>query len=76
MATLETQYENYLKENPNSDISFEMWKQFIHLNNLKLTKMKMSEKDIELIMSKIDSPDEPNDKLKKAFLKYKETIKK
>jgi uncharacterized protein (DUF1778 family) len=76
MATLETQYENYLKENPNSDVSFETWKQFIHLSNLKLSEMKMSEKDIELIISKINSPDEPNDELKRAFLRYKETIKK
>jgi hypothetical protein len=76
MATLETQYKNYLKKNPNSDISFEMWKQFVHLSNLELPRIKLSEKDIELIMSKIDSPDEPNDELKKAFLKYKETTKK
>jgi uncharacterized protein (DUF1778 family) len=75
MATLETQYKNYLKDNPNSDVSFETWKQFIHLTNLKLPEMKMSEKDVELIMSKIDSPDEPNDELKKAFLKYKENFK-
>ena len=34
MTTLNTQYKNYLKQNPNSTISFEEWEK-IFLDNLK-----------------------------------------
>jgi len=35
MATLQTQYKNYLKENPDSTISFEDWEKNIFLEKLK-----------------------------------------
>lgn len=35
MATLQTQYKNYLKENPNSNITFEEWEKNIFLEKLK-----------------------------------------
>jgi hypothetical protein len=44
MATLETQYKNFLLENPNSKITFEEWKEWLgkqleeELKRLKLDK--------------------------------------
>lgn len=71
MATLETQYKNYLKSHPDSGVTFEYWKENLHLLNLDMTKIDLSEKDIEIFMSKIESPDPPNEELKRAFSEYK-----
>ena len=35
MSTLETQYKNYLKENPNSKLTFEEWQIQIHIPIIK-----------------------------------------
>lgn len=45
MATLETQYENYLLENPTKEITFEEWKDNILLSEAELDLLK---KKIEL----------------------------
>lgn len=71
MATLETQYKNYLKGHPDSKVTFEYWKENLHLLNLDMTRIDLSEKDIEIFMSKIESPDPPNEELKRSFSEYK-----
>jgi hypothetical protein len=45
MATLETQYENYLLENPTKEITFEEWKDNILFSEAELDLLK---KKIEL----------------------------
>lgn len=36
MATLETQYNNYLKENPDSNYSFDDWQKIVLPERLKI----------------------------------------
>ena len=40
MATLETQYENYLLENPTKEITFEEWKDNILFSEAELDLLK------------------------------------
>jgi hypothetical protein len=47
MSTLETQYRNYLKENPSSTVDFNLWKVW-HGNQIKQALVNMMEKDEEL----------------------------
>ena len=42
MATLETQYRNYLLDNPNSQITFEQWK-----SDILMPPIKVALKDID-----------------------------
>ena len=42
MATLESQYRNYLLDNPNSQISFENWK-----TDILMPPIKVALKDID-----------------------------
>jgi hypothetical protein len=45
MATLETQYKNYLLENPNSNLTFEEWK--IRLGDIISKGIEILEKNEE-----------------------------
>jgi len=45
MATLETQYKNYLLENPNSNLTFEEWK--IRLGDIISNGIEILEKNEE-----------------------------
>jgi hypothetical protein len=74
METLKTQYKNYLKSHPDSQVNFEYWKEKLHLFNLKSTMINLSDNDMELFISKIESPDPPNEELKRAFSNYKKFI--
>jgi hypothetical protein len=44
MSTLKTQYKNYLKENPNSKLTFEEWQIQIHIPIIKKFIDKQNEK--------------------------------
>jgi len=44
MATLETQYKNFLSENPDSKFTFEEWKKW-HGENLARAIMEMEERE-------------------------------
>jgi hypothetical protein len=48
MATLETQYKNYLLENPNSKFTFDEWKEWLgnQLNEALEDLKKKSKKDL------------------------------
>lgn len=59
MSTLETQYRNYLKENPTSTVDFNLWKVW-HGNQIKQALDNMMKKDEELGLY-----DEPIQRLEK-----------
>jgi len=47
MATLETQYKNFLKDNPNSNLPFEEWKK-INVRLIKQALINMMKEDEDL----------------------------
>ncbi len=45
MATLETQYKNYLKDNPDSKFTFDEWKEWLSNDiNEGIKKLKIEKK--------------------------------
>lgn len=56
MATLETQYENYLLENPTKEITFEEWKDNILLLDLLKKKIELERKESGLNSNRPHEP--------------------
>lgn len=57
MATLKTQYENFKKEHPASDLTFEEWKSLVLIPKIQKIEDDITDWDVTLLDGLENEPD-------------------